>query len=186
MNVAQLIEEINKDIDDVTLELSDHIGWINRALDDLTPIANQEAKTTYLLSVDNAYLLPEDIYQIVLVNVNGEKRNAVSIQDSRTGYQVWANTLSLQPTEETGQMELYYYKSLRHVAKEEDIPEIPSFFHDLLVLYTVAHQQFAEEETERQIDALNRYNQRKQEFRAYVSSQSMVVDQVKLVGGYDG
>jgi hypothetical protein len=38
MNLEQIIEEINKDLDD-TFDNGELIGWINRCIDDLTPFA---------------------------------------------------------------------------------------------------------------------------------------------------
>jgi hypothetical protein len=168
MNLEQITDEINKDLDD-TVDSEDVLGWINRCVDDLSPIAKQESKQTIEITTTNSYELPEDLGELVLVLVNGEPYEAVVIGDSTSiGYQLWGKSLSLRNGAESGQIELFYYQRLAHLAETEDVPAIDEAFHDLFILYTVGHHQFADDEVERQNDALSRYYRRKNEFEAFM------------------
>lgn len=179
MNLEQLIEEVNKDIDD-SLDSGDITEWINRALDDLTPITNCETK--YSVTLPSSISLPSDVFKIAFVLVDGTEVHNVPIRDNRSkGYKVWGNELTLQGGLESGVLEVFYYKRLSHLEANEDIPEIDPAFHDLLVLYATAHSQYADEEPERQIDAFQRYQQRKREFDLFIKSQSNETNQVRLV-----
>lgn len=168
MNLQDIINEINKDVDD-SLERDDIIGWVNRCIDDLSPIAKKEEQTTYELATENAYELPDNYFELFLVMVEGCSYRMVPLTDSYSrGYKVWGNVLSLQNQPDSGQMDLYYYRRLNHVADDEDIPEIEPSFHDLFILYTVAYNRFAEDEPEQQANAMSRYHVRKQEFQDYI------------------
>jgi hypothetical protein len=172
MNLEQIIEEINKDLDD-TLDHADIIGWVNRCVDDLSIITKKEDKKLADISSLNAYELPEDLLEMVLVLVNNEEYDPIYLGDTTSkGYKVWGNVLSLIDGPDSGAIELYYYKRLPYLVNVEDVPEIDKAFHDLFVLYTVAHNQFMEEETERQMDALNRYMSRKREFDAFMKKNT--------------
>lgn len=184
MNLSQLINEVNKDIDD-SMPDQDIIGWLNRGLDDITPIARVEGKKVTDVSPLNAYELPEDLYEMVHLTVDDQTYESVSLRDkTMRGYKIWGNVLSLNPAAESGLIELYYYKQLNHLVNSEDVPGIPSQFHDLLVLYAVAHTQFADEEPERQRDAMMRYNQRKLEYEAYVLGKQDIGFQIIDVHGW--
>jgi hypothetical protein len=174
MNLGQIINEINKDLDN-TQNNGDLIGWINRCMDNLSPIAKQEAKTVYEITSLNGYELPGDLLEMTLVLVNGIQFDAVPLNDSwSTGYKKWGNVLSLQNAPSDGQVEVYYFKRLAHLVNSEDVPEIEPVFHDLFILYTIAQQQFMEDEPERQMDALTRYNNRNGEFNRYLMANSFV------------
>jgi hypothetical protein len=160
MNLGQLYIEINKDLDD-TLNSGDLLGWINRCMDDLSPIAKKEAKTSYEIT-SNEFELPEDLMEIIRVVVKGEDVD-------RTQYSVWANTLSFNSAPTSGTMELYYYRRLAQLTGDiSEVPEIDPTYHDVFILYTIAHQQFMEDEPERQMDAMERYYRRKNEYEAFM------------------
>ena len=168
MNLEQIIEEVNRDLDD-TLENEAVIGWVNRCIDDLTPLAKKEALLITDANILNSYDLPEDLHEIGFVVADDTEYERIAFNDNANkGFKIWANTLFLQPAVSSGSVQLYYYKKLAHVAETEDIPEIEEQFHDLFVLYTVAYNQFMEEEPEKQADAMNRYNMRKRDFAEYV------------------
>jgi hypothetical protein len=177
MNLEQIINEINKDLDD-TQNNGDLIGWINRCMDDLSPIAKKEGKKTAEVSPLNAYELPKDVMEVVSVIVNKEEYD-------RTQYIVWGNVLSLTTELDSGTIDLYYYRRLVNLTGATDeIPEIEPSFHDLFVLYTIAHQQFMEDEPERELDAMERYRKRKSEYEAFMqrnSTRPMFQTQVKNV-----
>jgi hypothetical protein len=174
MNLEQIIEEVNRDLDE-SLESSEILGWINRCIGDLSSIAKKETKSVFEISTLNGYELPEELLEMVLVLVNGMKFDTVPLTDSwSTGYKKWGMVLSLQNAPTEGQMEVYYYKRLSYLEKLDDVPEIEEAFHDLFVLYTIAYNQFMEEESDRQMDAISRYNIRKAEFQRFVMDNSFV------------
>lgn len=181
MNLEQLIDEVNKDLDD-SLDSGDITAWLNRALDDLTPITRKEAK--YSTDISSHVILPEDLFEIAFILADGsEFRNVPIRNNSNSGYKVWGNELTLQNAPESGILEVFYYKRLAHLEDSSDIPEIDPAYHDLLVLYATALSQYAEEEPERQMDAMNRYFNRKREYEAYIQRNSNVIHQVRLVDG---
>lgn len=63
------------------------------------------------------------------------------------------------------------YKTYTHLDSNEleDIPDLDTLFHDLLILYATFMSQYKEEEPQKQSDALGRYEQRKQQFIRYVN-----------------
>lgn len=161
MNLEQLYNEINKDLDD-SQNSGDLLGWINRCMDDLSPIAKKEAKASYEITSLNEYELPSDLMEIVRVVVNGEDVD-------RAEYSVWGNVLSFKEVPGIGPVELFYYRRLSRLTGDiSEIPEIDPAYHDVFILYTIAHQQFMEDEAERQMDAMERYYRRKNEYEAFM------------------
>lgn len=180
MNLDQLVDEVNKDLDE-SLDAGEITAWFNRALDDLSPITKKETK--YSVEISSSITLPDDLLEIVFVMADDSELYPVQIQDKTSkGYKVWGNELTLQNAPESGLLEVYYYKRLSHLSESEDIPEIESSFHDLLILYAVAHYRYADEEPELQMNAMNRYFQRKQEYESFVSYNSNTVYQVRVIG----
>lgn len=181
MNVKQLIEEVNKDIDD-SLDNADIIGWFNRCLDDLTPIVRKEALKITDADTSNTYELPEDLHEIAFIRSAETEYRLIPLNDKTSrGYKVWGEILYMQPPVESGELELFYYKRLDHVEDGEDVPEIDPAYHDLLALYAIAHYQYADEEPQRQQDAMNRYFQRKNDYQTYIMRNSNEVHQVSIV-----
>ncbi|MGQ7114511.1 hypothetical protein ACUOFC_52670, partial [Escherichia sp. TWPC-MK] len=62
-------------------------------------------------------------------------------EQNQQGYWVWGNELMI-PSENQQPIEVYYYKKLSHLKGMEDVPEIDSPYHDLLILYAVGQLQF--------------------------------------------
>lgn len=181
MNLKQLIEEVNKDIDD-SLSSGDVLGWINRGLDDLTPVTRKESMKITEVVPENIYTLPEDLFEIAFIRANGVEYSHIPFNDTANqGYKLWGNTMYFQPGLKDGSIEMFYFKRLTHLQNEDDVPEIDPSYHDLIVLYAIAHSQYADEEPERQIDALNRYLARKREYGAHLLSRSNTTYQVKLI-----
>lgn len=169
MNLKELQNEINKDLDD-TLDNSDLTGWINRGLDDLTPSANyQKSTSVQVLIGQKEYPLPGDYLEMVQMVDGSTVLSPVSLRDFQsTGYKLWGNKLILQPVpSEDKTIDLYYHARLPHLVNPDDEPEIPSHFHDLLVLYAVAKAKYQDEEESMQMNAISDYQQRKQDFIAY-------------------
>ncbi|WNS74236.1 hypothetical protein RRV45_15100 [Bacillus sp. DTU_2020_1000418_1_SI_GHA_SEK_038] len=181
MNLQELIKEVNKDNDD-SLSNADATQWINRALDDLTPVAKyKKTAAIQLVSGQNQYECPSDIHKIELI-IDEQELSEIPLKDRTSrGYKKWGNDLTIQPTPDTsGELTLYYYAKLPHLANSDDVPTIPSYYHDLLVLFTVAKAKYKEEEPEMQLNAWNEYLAKKREFAAE-QNQDGEVGQVRLV-----
>lgn len=181
MKLSELLREVNKDIDD-SLDNSDITAWFNRCLDDLAPIIKKEAKTVMDIDSTNAYTIPEDLYELHMVFADDNQYFPIPIQDKDSkGYKIWANEMSFQKGPESGEIKLYYHRKLSSLVNADDVPEIPTPFHDLLIHYAVAYSQYADDEHERQRDAFNRYYQRKQELESYILHNSNTSYTVQIV-----
>jgi hypothetical protein len=175
MNLQEIIDEINKDVDD-ELENEDIVGWVNRCLDDLTPVARyQKLMTITTTSGVNTYSLPSDLTKVVQVVDNTTPLNPLNVSDfNKDGYKVFANQLILQPTpEDEREITLYYEGNLPYLTEASDVPVIHSSFHDLFVLYTVARFMYKDDETYRKSDAFAEYVQRKREFVRFMNRPSI-------------
>lgn len=113
MNLQELILQVNRDVDEKegTFENEDIRDWINRGLDDLTPIARIEKKITLMYP----YLLPDDVQHIERVIGRWNVLPRISVGESlQQGYWVWGNELFL-PERDEGPIDVYYYKQLAHL-----------------------------------------------------------------------
>jgi hypothetical protein len=175
MKLTVLINEVNKDIDD-TLDTGDITGWINRGLDDLSPIAKHQKSTTISLVKDTKiYAVPSDLIAIAALidetdNINPIEYSALQMRDyANRGYKRWGSDFIIQPTpSEAKTLTLYYHARLPHLTGDAE-PVIPSEFHDLLVLYAVARARYMDEEEGLQLNAWAEYQRRKSEFAAYMA-----------------
>ncbi|MFT8319347.1 MAG: hypothetical protein ABF649_00760 [Bacillus sp. (in: firmicutes)] len=183
MNLRDMINEVLKDIDDY-LSDSDITGWINRALDDLTPVAKyQKMSVVSLVATDKSILLPDDVEEIVLLTDDEQDYNEINLKDKTgCGYKKWGNVLSFQPVFDIDKdFTLYYYAKLPHLAADTDIPVIRSDFHDLLVLYATAKAKYKDEVMEMHQGTMQEYLERKRQYIAAVSSDNNEAYQVKLL-----
>lgn len=181
MKQSELIKQVNRDLEE-EYDAADINEWLNRCLDDLTPVAKKEAKANITITVDNSFLTPADLHELDYVEVNDCEYKLVPIRDkSSTGYKLWDGQLSLQNGPTDGTIDLYYHKKLTHLANPDDVPEIEEEFHDLLILYAIGHLQFTEEDYDDRPDLLNRYQQRKNEFASYVAQQRYRMTQIQVV-----
>jgi hypothetical protein len=174
LNLTQLQAEINKDIDD-TLSNSDLLGWINRALDDLTPYAKHKQMASIPLLVgEKNYTLPSDLIEIVHVfheTINQELPLLPMDDRNNFGFKKWGSTFILQPTpQEEGSISLYYHSRLPHLANPNDEPKIPSEYHDLIVLYAVAKAKYQDEEESMQQNAMQEYYSRREQFITFMQT----------------
>lgn len=171
MNLQQILNEVNKDIDD-SLETGTLIGWINRALDIASPIAKYQQRITLLFEYNKGdYDLPDDL--IRLAHVIGTQRTYEEIpllDNEGTGYKMWGNTIGFQNLNEPA-VEMYYYAYYPHLQNLEDVPALPSIFHDLLVLYAVGRARYQDEEENLQALAMREFVQRLDEFRVFSSDK---------------
>ena len=180
MNLSEMIAAVNRDIDD-DVDSGDITSWLNRCLDELTPITRLEAK--YVTPITPAVTLPSDVFEIVLMLADDKEIYRVATRDKHTkGYKIWGKEITLQNAPLEGFLEVYYYKRLSHLENEDDVPEIEPAFHDLLVLYAIAMSQYADEEPERQVDAMNRYLARRQEYEAYIMRNENSSYEIKELG----
>lgn len=169
MNLKEIVKQVNTDVEE-EYEASTIVDWVNRCLDDLTPIAKMEAYQSISIDGGNSYPLPADYHRTAELLVNDYPWPERPLSDrATTGYKKWAGKLSLQGSVPgSGTIDLYYYRRLVHLstAQTDAEPEIESEFHDLLVLYATGKLQFTEEEYDRP-DAMSLYEQRKQDYRSY-------------------
>jgi hypothetical protein len=172
MNLEQLIAEINKDLDD-ELDNAELTGWINRCMDDLSPHANlQKSAVISLFTDQKEYDLPSD-YMRLFQLVDTYPMNQVQMRDFiSTGFKLWGNKLIIQPTPlNEGTLDLYYEAKLPYLVNVEDEPAIPSQFHDLFILYTIARRQYQDDEEALQMNVWTDYQRRKSEFIAFMTQQ---------------
>lgn len=181
MNLQELIKEVNKDIDD-SLSNADITQWLNRALDDLTPVAKYKKTAVIPLFVGGSnYSLPTDLQEIELVMGENELFEIPLKDRTSRGYKKWGDTITLQPTPDNdGELTLYYHAKLPHLKNNDDVPAIPSHYHDLLVLYTVARAKYQDEEPEMQMNAWSEYQAKRREFAAEQNKYGEI-GQVRLV-----
>lgn len=168
MNLKDIIYEINKDIDD-EFDNADLIGWINRALDDLSPVANYQAFADITLVADQkVYPLPAELVKLIqVIDESGTGRLYEQPLNDFTscGYKVIGRNLVIQPKPtKPGTLTLYYESSLPHLKNPEDVPVIRPDFHDLLVLYAVARARYQDEEVGLQMNAMSEYKNRRSQF----------------------
>lgn len=163
---------------------TDIIDWFNRCLDDLSLYIKKQAKQTYSVDITNNYPLPTDYIDLVdVVLINADNSNTlyeplrdIQIRDYNSkGYKLWANAFSIQKGPESGSIDVYYYRKPNKLVNADDVPEIEEQYHDLLILFAIAHSQYMDDEPQRQADAMNRYNIRKQEFISYRNKQDFEV-----------
>ncbi|UVI31214.1 phage adaptor protein [Paenibacillus spongiae] len=173
MQLKEIVSQVNGDVEE-EYDAATIVGWVNRALDDLTPIAKMEAYISYSIDSANSYPLPADYHNDAMLLVNDYQWNERPLSDRKsTGYRKWAGKLSLQGSvPSSGTIDLYFYRRLKHLStdKMEAEPEIEPEYHDLLIHYAAGMIQFTEEEYDRP-DAMGKYNQRKEEYAAYKISQ---------------
>lgn len=167
MKLSEIIKQVNRDVDD-SYPNADITQWINRALDDLTPIAKKEAKQTF---TTRPIAIPTDLHEVVQVVLNNNNSYEVlapvsAIDFTSKGYKVWGDEMSFQNVKD-GDIELYYYKQLSHLSNPDDIPGIETPYHDLFIYYAIGQMQFTEEDYDDRPDMLIRYDMRKQEYEAY-------------------
>lgn len=166
MDVSTIIRQVTRNIKD---QNGDIIDLINRCLDDLTPIDKREALKTTSVVVENKYELPSDLFQIYKVFIDDLTYNQIPLSDkTSTGFKRWEEEISFQDGPDAGTIELYYYRKLNKVSSTTDIPEIEEPFHDLFILFALGHLQWMKDDYEFRPDALNRYYQRKEEYRLHI------------------
>ncbi len=183
MNLREIINEVLKDIDD-SLSDSDIIGWVNRALDDLTPVAKYQKVAVINLGAGNRNVeIPADLHELVLVTDGELDYSELGLNDKTgSGYKKWGNTLVFQPVFDTNkELTLYYYANLPHLLANNDVPVIRADFHDLLVLYATAKAKYKDEVMEMHQSTMQEYLERKRQYTLETFSEDNSTYQVKLL-----
>jgi hypothetical protein len=188
MNLQEIIAEVNKNVDD-ELDNTEIIGWINRCIEDLTPIANLQSITTIPIYADvPQYDLPIDLVEVVQVVKDNQLLKQLPLSDLvNCGYKLYNNntklilqSLTFSDDENVeSSVDVYYKSALPYLSDMEDIPQIPLFFHDLFVLFATAKFKFQDQDSEYLQLAANTYESRKRDFINYMNKTdvpSQVVD----------
>lgn len=176
MKLSEIIKQVNRDVDE-SYSNADITEWINRGLDDLTPIAKKQAKTTYTITSANSYALPSDLHKVDFVLVKTDattEYDPLSQRDTEsTGYKMWGGNLSLQNGPTGGSIDLYYYKRLKQLTTTniDEEPEIEKEYHDLLIFFAIGNMQFKEEDYDDRPDMLQRYALRKAEYEKFINDK---------------
>lgn len=166
MIVSEILRQVNRDIDD-QYNLQDVVDWINRCLDDLTPIAKRQASST----LDSTLTLPSDLHELLFVSQNNQYLKKLSMSDQYScGFKEWGSALTLQNVDATP-VTIYYYRKPNKVATGADTPDLETEFHDLLVYFCLGSAQFFDEDYELRPDSFGRYNARKQEYIRYIEKR---------------
>ncbi len=169
MKLSDIVTQVNGDVEE-EYDATTILQWVNRCLDELTPIAKKEAYISYPIDVLNSYTMPTDFHKSAEFLVNDYPWLEKPLSDrNSTGYKKWAGKLSLQGAmPDSGTIDMYYYRRLLHVdaANMSAEPELEPEYHDLLVHFAVGMIQFTEEEYDRP-DAMAKYNQRKSDYEAF-------------------
>lgn len=171
MNLQQILNEINKDIDD-TLDNADLIGWVNRAMDIASTVAPYEKRTT-LVFEDGVgdYPMPSDFLKLYhVIGTNGELPLLKLTDRTSAGYKRWGNTIGFQNIDETS-VDIYYHARLPHLVNMDDEPVIPPQFHDLFVLYAVGRAKYKDEEESMQNNVFGEFSRRIEDLRKYYAQQ---------------
>jgi hypothetical protein len=151
VNLTDITKQVLRDIDD-SYGNGDVKEWINRGIDDLTPVAKKEAKAT----LTHPYVLPTDLHKIAFI-----KQNNIKVE-----FDQWGDEITLKDGNKDP-IDLYYYKRLTKLQNADDVPDFEEEYHDLLILYALGQIQFHDEDYEDRPDSLGRYAQRKLEFQQY-------------------
>lgn len=168
MNLGEMIKQVNIDTDEV-FNPQDIRDWINRGIDDISPIARKKERKIAVLNPSQAYEIPADCREIIHVFAAGRELQRVPEFDRESkGYWTWGNELFTQKGPLEGEIELFYHRNLKRLTNDNEEPEIEPEFHDLLILYAVAMSQYMDDEMQRHSGAFQRYQQRKQEYEQLV------------------
>ncbi|UYX53358.1 hypothetical protein M3Y14_04175 [Bacillus thuringiensis] len=175
MNLQELILQVNRDVDDI-FENGDIQHWLNRALDDITPIARSEKRVV----LQYPYTLPNDVQDMERVMQTNKIFPRIPVGEQyQQGYWVWGNELVIQGGNQQP-IEVYYYKKLCHLKGMDDVPEIDSPYHDLLILYAVGQLQFMDGDYGDRPDSMQRYEQRRQQYAVFREKRKVKRSSVRM------
>ncbi len=155
------------------------IGFINAALDDLTPVVKlldqvtvanltpSSGAVTIALSSLSASPIHEFLtvyYQSTTPALSPKQLWRISLNDHISeGWKLTSTSLVIpkipvsSPVSTAGSVIIDFYKKLEHVTDGDDIPELPVEYHQLLVMYMCSLSQQKEEELEDKRDFFSEY-----------------------------
>ena len=185
---AQIVRDMNESYDN-----GDLLQWVNRCSDDLTPVANVEASTTFTItSTNQTFTFPTDRHRDWVMKVTDSESEIefyrpISMRDSQSkGYLAWGSTFTLQHGPETGSITFYYYKKITQMtsAQLDTEMEIDSEFHDLYILYGRGQIQFTEEDMGRgeseRVDSMQLYYKRKAEYEKHRAIKAATQETIEV------
>ena len=176
MTVAELIIQAQVRSEEIYDEPT-WMGFINAALDDLTPVAKMLKRVTIptltpssgtitltlasYADLLNAHEILTVYYQSTTPAVRNKQLRRVSLSDNFShGWKLTATELIIQGIDilsTVGTVTVDTYKKLDHVEDVSDVPEIPLQYHQLIVMYMCSLSQQKEEELEDRRDFFGDY-----------------------------
>jgi hypothetical protein len=149
--LEQLIDRVQRQVDDTQVPDDWVKDWLNEALMDLAPVLRLEARSTAGIVAGHAeYAQPSDLHTLRMLRLLNEvqPREAVPLKDfSSKGYKQWDNALILQPVPTADDtLELWYYRVPKALDANNPEPEVPTQFHHALVWYACASYQAQQKE----------------------------------------
>lgn len=163
-----------KDWSDEDYDNPTWLKYLNAGLDDLTPISKILKRTGDIVLVIaangsasvnmNDIAMPTDMHVIVTAYINGHPLRKLPANDPiSAGWKSTADTLLFQNITPVGAviLTLDYYKKLSHATVIGFVPEIPTEYHPLLVLYMCAKSKAKEQELNEKNDFYMEYMQGK-------------------------
>jgi len=119
--------------------------WLNRAQYDIAQKANHLTDSVYMDTLDgeDRYVLPGDFIREFAVFFNGQKVEEITFEErnnKKEGYIIWRDMRELlvsPPPPDNRQIELEYYRKPEKMDGDEDEPEVPEHYQDLLTLFAL-------------------------------------------------
>lgn len=212
MTVQEIINFCQQQVQEV-YDNPTWIQFINAALDDLTPVAKMlkskdniavtpsGGKATVELASDEDLAKLHEVISVYYTPQGGSQEQLARIpwtDNVSKGWKRDATSIVVQGVSgSSGTVRVDYYKKLDHVSSTSDTPELPSQYHNLLILYVCAKSQQREEELNDKNDFYNEYLLTKQAFaidriwemepynRKYIR-RARIASMIGAVGGSGG
>lgn len=184
MNLGEIITAVQRQFGDeseVQVKKLDIIRWANQAGIDIarkTECVQDHAQTSSLTS-DNSYTLPENYLGIrrvtyddivlqptsmEIIDQDMPSRDKAPVQTGTpVQYYIWANTLYLHPAPQaggTGNLDIFYYRTPALVSGNEDIIEIPAYYHEDVIRYCLARAKELDNDHDVSRVVMQEYNER--------------------------
>lgn len=184
MNLGQIVKRVQRQFGDeseVELTRDDIVNYANDGQMDIVRHTEvlQELIETDAIASQAKYILPSDFLKMKRVTFEGKKIIPIALEDidnvpegvgssnTTTGdprsYYIWGNELVFHPTpskDSDGAIDMFYIKAPNPITLDEDIPEIPSAFHEDLVRYCLGRAKELDEEFDDSQRILGDYHQR--------------------------
>lgn len=177
--VSSLIMEANSTVDE-TFDNADWLSWFNGALGDLTPYLNLEGRSAVEIAYDvydpsithREFDLPANCIKInAVLNQSGHTLKFIDITraDFEEGIYIYDNKLCFTKGFEVGaKFNLLYTRRPVQLKNDNDIPEIPEEFQQLIVIYGCYKSQLKDDELDRAQVFYMEYLTQKNSFMDYM------------------